>query len=45
MLRQVKSAKKITKTINLTDIAVSNDLKTWLTSAKQHQITELLVDT
>lgn len=41
-LREVKSATKVNRNINLTDLAVSNDLKTWFTSAKQNKIPEPL---
>ena len=33
---------KVNKTINLTDIAVSNDLKTWFTSSKVNEIPKSL---
>jgi len=36
ILREAKSAKKEIRTINLVDVAVSNDLKNWFTNIKQH---------
>jgi hypothetical protein len=38
VIREAKSAKKEIRTINLVDVAVSNDLKNWFTSTKHHEI-------